>query len=348
MAEDGEPVATGIPWLDARFRRGGLTQGRVAIVGGPPFAGKTNILVDAALQMAQRAPVFALFHDEGRTQAAVRLGVMLGVPVEDIEGNPTRASARVAELSAERSLYLISPDSEFANAEDVFDFVSSKTPAGEIAVVVLDSVQTIPARREMNGLGDKARLDEFMSITRGRTESDRRITLISSQANRAFYRSKNIDDNATAITAFTGSSSIEFLCDFGVVLALPEDETEIVRAEIVKNRLGTFRKGQRLPKVFFIRYDDDSGRMLEVDDAARESAALEAATAALAPKKLKVKDTLKDARRGDGLSAAQVIQLTHLRRSDVYASLSRLVDEKTVYAETKGRSVTYFYDRSLE
>lgn len=238
-------------------------------------------------------PVYALFTDEGWTFASVRLGVMLGMSIEEIEDHPVESAIKMRELLAERSIYLLKPDSDFANAEDVFDFVATKTPKGENAGVVLDSIQTIPARRDMDGFSEREAIKEFMRISRLRAAADRRIVISTSQANRASYRSKNDDDNLQSIAAFSGSSSIEFLFDLGIALSLP-DEAEIVKAVVVKNRLDHFKRSLKLPKKFHLRFSDSSGRMAEVDDSEMQAANQEAMSAKLRP----TCDAIRDALRG--------------------------------------------------
>lgn len=346
LANEGDPVPTGIPWLEARLRRGGLTAGRILCVGGPPFAGKTTIIVDIALNLAQKIPVFALFSDEGRTQAAVRIGVMLGVSLEDIETDPIRAAPLIKERRGERSIYLVKPESPLGNVKSMFDLVASRVPKGDPAAVILDSVQTIPARPDTDMSKEREAIKDFMRVCRGRAEEDRRIVVASSQSNRESYRKRRAEENSVGITSFAGSASIEFLFDMGIVLSLPDEDSEIVRAQVVKNRLGHFKK--RVPSMFYLRYDAESGKMSEVDESSLEAANADAATARLRPLKQKLLSLLKKASRDGGLSGAKAQELSGIRRTDVFAALKALVQDGLVFAETKGRNVLYVADTSRE
>lgn len=283
MAEEGDPVPSGWAPLDNRLRRGGLTPGRVLAVGGPPFAGKTTIVVDIALSLSQHVPVFALFSDEGRAQAAVRIGVMLGVPLDRIEEKPREAAQLVKDFLGERSIYLLQPDDDTSTAEDVYDYALKHVPRGTTAAIILDSVQTIAASQRTasrNG-SEREGIKDFMKIVRDRSTADGRISVITSQSNRASYRHRNAEENSVAIASFSGSASIEFMADAGIVLSLPNDDSEIVKVEVVKNRLGHFTK--RLSKVFHIRFDMNTGRMLEVDDSERDNANAQARRTRLKP-----------------------------------------------------------------
>ena len=340
MASEGEPVRTGFTPVDDRLRRGGMTAGRLLCIGGPPFAGKTTIIVDIALTMSEKIPVFALFQDEGRTQAAVRMGVMLGVPLDEIETQPAVAAPIVAERTGERSIYLIDPESELGNVEAIFDYVAALVPKSDTAAIILDSIQTIPARPDTDLSREREAIKDFMRIARGRAASDRRIVITSSQSNRASYRSRRSEENTVGISNFSGSASIEFLFDMGLSLSLPDENSDVVRVEVVKNRLGHFKK--RVARIFHIRYDNDSGKMLEIDEASVEAANADAAIARLKPVKDKILTLLQS--KPGGLSGTKLQELSGVRRTDIFASLKSLVTDKKIYPETKGRNVVYIID----
>lgn len=278
MAKDGDPVPTGFAPLDARVRRGGIPPGRVVSIGGPPFVGKTTVVAGIALHVAQRLPVFALFSDEGRSQAAVRMAVMLGIPLEDIETDPGAAAPLLLERLGERSITLRKPESDFATAEDLFDFAQSRV-GDEAALVLLDSIQTIPARRDMDAGSEREAYKAFMRLCRDR--SPNRIVLLTSQSNRASYRSRKSDENSNAIASFSGTAAIEFLSDVALVMSLPDEASDIVKIEVVKNRLVS--PSVRLPRAFHIQYSPETGTMLEVDEASREVADTNAKAARLKP-----------------------------------------------------------------
>lgn len=337
MAKEGDPVPSGLPWLDSRLRRGGLTPGRVYAFGGPPFTGKTTIVVDIALGLARRIPVFALFSDEGRAQAAARMGVMIGVDLERIETDPSKAAPQIEDYMGERALYLAKPDSEIANAEAIFDAVAARVPKGETAAVILDSVQTIPPDDEdETSASERERILRFAKTVRERAESDGRIVILTSQANRAWYRNRKTDENSVAMTGFAGAA-IEFSFDFGLMLYLPHEQNELVKADVVKNRVGHFKNPP--PKSFHVRYCPDSGRMLEVDPAAVEEAGQEAARARLRPVEQQVLLVLRNS--SEGLTRLQIGEMTRKRKADLLGALDSLVSQKLIYSKRDGRQVVY-------
>ncbi len=261
MANEGDPIPTGFAPLDRQFRRGGITPGRIVTIGGEPYSGKTTVIAAIALHVSQKIPVFALFSDEGRSQAAIRMGVMLGVPLSDLEDRPALAAPRVAEAMGERTLHLLKPDTEDSHAEAVVAYAREKTPPGMPALIVLDSVQTIPRSGEVDEderLGIKA----FMKACRKWAPENRFVFLLASQANRESYKYRAGAKNTRKMASFSGSAAIEFMSDVALVVG-ERNEQKVAPVEIVKNRLGSVES-------FSIRYDDESGRMLEVDGPAAE------------------------------------------------------------------------------
>jgi predicted ATP-dependent serine protease len=269
MAKDGDPVPTGWPPLDRQLRGGGIRPGRVVGVGGPAFTGKTTIVASIGLHVAQHIPVFALFSDEGRSQAAIRMGVMLGVPLEQLENDPAKAAREVAALLGERTIHLLNPGRDEANAESVVAYAKEKTPPDSTALIILDSIQTIRTRAadpddEDNGTAGPRRL---MKACRTWADQTRFIFLLASWVTRESYKYKKRAENVHKLASFFGGASVEHCLDIGVCLDLPDDDG-IVPVEVPKNRL--YQHGAK--KKFSVRYDETSGRMLEVDPPAAEDA----------------------------------------------------------------------------
>ena len=320
LQNEGDPIPTGFAPLDRQFRRGGITPGRILVVGGQPFSGKTTLVADIALHMAQKVPVFALFSDEGRSQAAIRMGVMLGASLKDIEHQPLATSKTVAELVGERSFWLGKPDTEEANAAAVVAYARTKVPAGQTALIVLDSVQTIPAGQTEGEANDSPRIavKRFMSSVRAWASDTKFIFLLTSQSNRASYRHRRGEENSLAMASFAESNAIEFLSDIAIVLGTP-DESEVLPVEFVKNRL----KGTK--KNFHVRYDEGTGRLLEVDAPAVEDAKAQAKKA----QHEKVMSGLQDeiavvCKKRGRLTTRQVCEFTGGRTANVIAALKAL------------------------
>lgn len=343
MAKDADPVTTGFAPLDTRLRRGGIPPGRVISVGGPPFAGKTTLVADIALHVSKTMPVFALFSDEGRTQAAMRIGVMMGLQLEEIDDNPEKAATKLGELMDERSIFLRKPDDELATAEDLFDHAHKTLGPGVHALIILDSIQTIPARRDMDE-DERQAYKAFMKLCRDKASEYGYIVLLTSQSNRASYRNRKTEENSVAIASFSGSAAIEFLSDVALVLSLPDENSEIVRVQVVKNRLVNVRA--RLPKAFHVKYQPESGRMVEVDEATREEANMAASKDRLRP----VSDAIRsELGKGPELSGVELERRMRGKgsgfgTSSVRAAIQFLEADKVVtsiYREGKGGG--YFY-----
>jgi len=337
MANDGDPVPTGWAPLDRQLRGGGIPPGRVVVIGGPPFSGKTTVVCSAALKMSERMPVFGLFSDEGRTQAAVRFAVMLGIPLAEIDADPAGSSARVKEILGERSIHLLKPDTENSYAENVVAQARKLTSPGEPALIILDSVQTVLTKRpDENEAPESPRLAAKRLVMACRAWADelRYTFILTSQANRGFYRSKKDDENSAAIAAFSESGAIEYMADIALVLSLPDEQSEIVKVRFVKNRL----KGSI--KSFQQRYSAETGQMAEVDDQAAEDAEHEAATARLAPIKAAVMRIL--AKSSDGLSTANLAEMSGKRKADIVAAVQSLEGERLVFSQKSGRQILWF------
>jgi KaiC/GvpD/RAD55 family RecA-like ATPase len=328
MANDGDPVPTGWAPLDRQLRNGGVTPGRIVTIGGPPFSGKTTVVAAIALHVAQRIPVFALFSDEGRSQAGIRMGVQLGAPLADLERDPANAAKLIRdELLGERTLHLSKPDTEEATAEAVVAYARKHVPAGSPAMIVLDSAQTIPKGAETAEDNPRLALKAFMKSCRAWAADLGWIFLLTSQSNRASYRHKRGEENSLAIASFSESAAVEFLSDVALVLGTPSEQ-EIVPVEFVKNRL----KGTK--KNFNVRYDEATGRMLEVDGA----------TASDQKEKIKSEQhertisNLADAilaqlRKRGGLSGRQVAELVGGKSVNVPIALRGLEQQGVVEPE---------------
>lgn len=329
ISADKERFATGFPPLDSRIRGGGVPTGRIVTIGGPPSAGKTTIVCDIALNMAQKMPVFALFADEGRSQAVIRMAVMLGIGVDKAEEGGEEVSKAMLERMGERGIYCAKPDTVTSTAEEVFAYVASKV-AGLPALVILDSTQTIPPSRAVIGEDLRTRIIRFMGMTRIAAEKYKLIVLLTSQSNRASYRMKRTADNSHDMASFAESASIEFLSDVALVLGLPDQETEIVRANLVKNRLRLL-SGGKIINTFRIRYDEQSGKMLEVDQATLD--VIEAERQLAAARKIGDPVLEELTKNKDGLTVTSLMEMLDYSRGAVIAALRLLEAEKKVFKE---------------
>jgi predicted ATP-dependent serine protease len=322
MARDGEPVPTGWAPLDRQLRGGGIRPGRVVGVGGPAFSGKTTIVAAVGLHMAQFVPVYALFSDEGRAQAALRMGVMLGVPLEELESEPEKAAKKVGELLGERSIYLLNPGRQDSHAEAVVAHAKANTPAGSTALVILDSIQTIRTRgndpEEEESVSPSVR--RLMKSCRAWADETRFIFLLASWVTRDSYKYKKRAENVHKLASFFGGASVEHCLDVGVCLDLPDDDG-IVPVEVPKNRL--YKHGAS--KRFSVRYDEATGRMLEIDAPAADDQRAERRKKEHEGTVSKVMASIEKtvAKRGR-MSTRQLCELTGGKRTNVLEALHGL------------------------
>lgn len=336
-------MSTGWTALDRQFRRGGIPPGRVITFGGAPFAGKTTIVCQIAWHISKEAAVFALFADEGRTQAAIRFGVMSGIPVQEIEADPAEAAERMRGLMGERSLLLMKPDTEDSTIAGLVNHARKTVTPGTRVVIILDSIQTIPL-----GIGDdepNPRLAAKAAMKRIRDWAAELgyVFILTSQSNRASYRNKKTEENSHAMASFAESGAIEFMSDVALVLGIP-NEAGIVRVDFVKNRL----KGSM--SAFLIRYDESTGQMLEIDAittdsvAAREKELAEQKAVAelqdaVIPKLSKLARGSKGKEvREAGLSSRQVFELVGGRWGTFRKALDGLVAQGALVEEPGPRN----------
>ena len=323
MASEGQVFPTGFLPLDREFRCGGLPPGRILVVGGAPFSGKTTLVLQIAHQLALSTLVLGLFSDEGRNQAAVRLAVMAGISLDLIDKDPTTAAAQLAHTYGERSLLLRAPDTDSANLDDLCSTAAKLNSSGAPSVIVLDSIQSI-ALAHINGSDSRTTIRNFMSSLRTIADSSQNLFLLTSQSNRASYRSKRKEDNSQAIAAFAESNAIEYYADVAIVMDVPDDSGTI-HAHIAKNRL--LGPNPNPKNSFSVRYDPTRGTLCEVDDSSQDS------TSDTPRAEAAIKAALKTHR--DGLLAGALLELAGrgFRKSLYFAARQNLLDNHSVFAQ---------------
>jgi len=319
----GPVTATGFLPLDRQLRRGGLPGSSVVRLIGPPEAGKTTILCSMLIAVAQAPlPVFAIFSDEGRTQAAVRLGAQLGFDRDKLDSNDEDEVQRF--LDATPPIFLLGdPDTPGTHLQSLFDLAHKHVKDGDRAIIALDSVQTVRADRSRDETKNSA-IARLMELVRNTANSTGWIFLMTSQSNREGYRKKKKEDRADPISTGAGASEIEYAADVQLNLDRPDD-LGVVAAEISKNRL----MGSKVP--FVLRYSEEGSRMLEVDkahvDEEKEEKAKEENRSSLDKAKKRVLEVLQ---KHPKISSAKIASLVTGRRSNVLLAISELEKEGTI------------------
>lgn len=118
-ADDTPRIATRLPNLD-RVLGGGIVPGSVVLVGGEPGIGKSTLLLQAAQQLAQEAPVLYVSGEESPRQIALR-------------------ARRLGTTSSKIQLF----------SETSVDRIVAETERMKPAAVIVDSIQTV--HTSMNG-----------------------------------------------------------------------------------------------------------------------------------------------------------------------------------------------------
>jgi predicted ATP-dependent serine protease len=334
LASEGDPIPTGFDPLDRQFRRGGLIPGSLLVIGGPPHTGKTTLAEQIALHMSRTMPVVCLFADEGSKPAARRAALMLKIPDHILDSQPARSVELATVALEDHSLYLWPTEATAATATDVVSYVTQtypKTPT----VVVLDSIQTIPLSDSDDPSSPRLAGKALVSKCRHWASAHSITFILTSQANRGFYRSKKADDNSEAIAAFSETSAIEYMADVALVLALPND-SDIVDARLVKNRF----KGTGKP--FSIKFSTDTYSMLEADQAEIDAATATSLAEKLIPYKKQIKSILSEF---PNLSQREICERAEGDTNLVRLAIKTLVrQDKTVIASPRpGRGGGFSY-----
>lgn len=108
----------------ARVLVGGIVPGSIVLIGGDPGIGKSTLLLQIALELAQRVPVLYVSGEESERQIKMR-AVRLLRSGDEGDGKP---------VSLPESLYLVTE----TNLEVILGHINSVQPA----LVIVDSIQT--------------------------------------------------------------------------------------------------------------------------------------------------------------------------------------------------------------
>jgi predicted ATP-dependent serine protease len=237
LGELRERLATGYATLDDAMR-GGFPVGRLVVVGGPPGASKTNLLVNLAHRWRvadYTATMYAA--DEDGDGLLVREGQLEGFARDDLEsGNESVRTMLHDRLASTPRFDLVDQEESDVTIEDAADAMFIRAE-GKPCVFLADSVQTLRTRVAADDETPRAKVNAAM---RGLRAIARRgaLVLASSEMARGFYRARRRNENSTALSAFKESGGVEY--GAAVALAMvedPEAEGHFI-VEVAKNRLG--------------------------------------------------------------------------------------------------------------
>lgn len=202
---------TGIPMLDDRLR-GGLRDGQVTVIGGRPGSGKSVLLTQIAVSIAERG--------EGA------LIVTLEMLKEEIADRLSRT--RSLEHIAGLPLYFIDSTSDLGVISSLVKVASRRYKLG---VVVVDYLQLA----EVSGAGNENRERQIATISRRlkRLAMDLQTpVIVGSQLNR-----ESTKRNKPTLADLRESGAIEQDADNVILLSKSDDGPEMI-VDIAKQRGG--------------------------------------------------------------------------------------------------------------
>jgi RecA/RadA recombinase len=328
----GDPIPTGLPILDARLR-GGMRPGKALVIGGTPFAGKTTLGIQIVKAAVDGGCVAAcLMADEGRESASIRLGQQLGYEREKLEsGHEPTLDAMERDLAG-RAILFPDPDGEGdLTLEGVAEALVKAYPDRR-KLLLVDSVQTVRKRRpEGDQPSLRERIMENARTARRLAVEHGLVVIYTSEVHRGWYRNRKAEDRSTDLAAFA-EARIEFSGDTLLLLRANDEDPDLVEVRIPKNRLGT-----RQP--FFLRMHQQRSLFTVVEG--DPSAALrDAAEEQLIEKQ--VQSILQALQTSPGLTQTHLKDVVGGNRQAFLAALRRVKDSGMVTWKQDGRSIRHY------
>lgn len=222
--------------------RGGLAAGKVVVVGGPPGGGKTSLVVQEALGWARAGVhVGILAADEDADGLLIRMGQQLGIDRGHLEqGMPAARAELAAAMRALPNLLLVdAEEEEQASLETVATELSLRRQPGQLAVLVLDSLQTIIPDANARYRDVRERVDAIVKLMKRLARRLKLIIVATSEISRGSYNTEDKSRRTSPLAAFKESGGIEYGVSLALVLTrFKEEGQQGVEAIVAKNRLG--------------------------------------------------------------------------------------------------------------
>jgi len=280
-------LVTDFPTLNAATR-GGIPTGIVFSVIGAPHTGKTAILSQLALRAASEGYlVVALFKDEGRFAASVRLGQQLGLDRTRLENQDPRELDDFDSAMLDRSLVTPDADSEDWTLEKTIRWAEAEAGAtGKTLLLLTDSIQSVYAECAENRRALREEIEAKMRLLEGAAKRGA-LCVVTSEMNRSAYKNKDTAENTKGIAAGAEGRAIEYVSR--LIITLEGDAEKVITAQIEKNSPG----GKR--PILSLKFDPATARFREI----REEEAEE-----LADEVRRKEEEARDAKLRDGIRRA--------------------------------------------
>jgi KaiC/GvpD/RAD55 family RecA-like ATPase len=253
-------VPSGIEAIDAATRGGPATRKRLFVVGAPG-AGKTGFVCQYGVRsLLAGVHVAIIAADESADDLLIRIGQQLGYDRAILESpdHPLHAETKEAFAAQLDGLRLTIVDGD----EDADPFI--ETVARELAerangapsMLIVDSIQRVRALAAEEADNPRMRADGVVAALKYASGLGC-LVVATSEANRGFYANRAFKSEGLA--AGKESSSIEYAATVLITLESVKGESDLVDAQIVKNRMG--KRGD----CFRLRWDFSRAQFEEVE-----------------------------------------------------------------------------------
>lgn len=335
LGRRGKAVPTGVPFLDKLFDKGGIYPGKLLVLVGPPGSFKTTLACMILNAMAPRYRARALFVDEGREEAAVRLGQQLGYKRDDLEAGAP-GLIKFIQQRMEDTFILDDPEEKEASVLNTLDLLSRDGPKDVPKLCILDSIQRVKLRAEQRTApNEREAIDDAVYTFRDHIRERGFFGIIVSKAKRERYDAAKVSDRSHALAASQGSSAPEYAGDF-VLSFGTADENDTVRCEVAKNRMGKLA-------ALHVRLDRETATLLALDQTEVEEEERRTESAAEVSRAQRLcPEVLAEVRRSPGISTNMVAAEVTGHRADILRALRILEATGQIICSTgKRRQRTY-------
>ena len=227
-------LATGVEALDG-LCRGGLQVPRRVILVGAPGAAKTGLSVAIGDYLERAgACLAALTVDEDAEDVMMRFAQMTGANRDDVEA---RDAAVLAQLGVDfecRRMRFYGSTHTIERA--VADATAWAKREGSPLVFIFDSLQTVRCEAAERADTPRMIVEANVAAVRRLTDEHRFVALMTSEANRASYKTSDAADTTNDLAAGAESRAIEYGAQLQLMLRTPKDHGDVVHVRVAKNR----------------------------------------------------------------------------------------------------------------